>query len=115
MASLPRRRALAADPRVAEAARTQFNGGDRLSPVEKLEIYRRQFWLRHTASLLKDFPGLAGVLGRRDWERLVEDYLDEVIPTSWTLRDLGSRMPAHVERSDWLPHHRLCIDMAGLE
>jgi hypothetical protein len=115
MASLLERRTLPADPHVAEAARTHFMGSDRLSPVEQLEIYRRQFWLRHTASLLEDFPGLAGVLGQRDWERLVEDYLDEVAPTSWTLHDLGSRMPAHVERSDWLPEHRLCIDMAGLE
>jgi hypothetical protein len=116
MASVLRqRRALPGDPLTAETARLHFAGSDRLSPVEKLEIYRRQFWLRHTASLLEDFPGLAGVLGQTDWERLVESYLDEIAPTSWTLRDLGSLMPAHVERSTWLPHHGLCVDMSRLE
>ena len=116
MASMLRqRRALSGDPRTVDAARLHFTGSDGLSPVEKLEIYRRQFWLRHTASLLEDYPALAGLLGQSDWERLVESYLDEIAPTSWTLRDLGRFMPAHVERSAWLPHPLLSVDMARLE
>jgi hypothetical protein len=116
MAALLRhRRALPNDERLSEAARVHIAGNARLTPVEQLEIYREQFWLRHTAALLDDFPGLSGILGQTDWERLVESYLEEVAPTSWTLRDLGARMPAHVERSTWLPHHELCVDMATLE
>lgn len=116
MAALLRhRRALPGDERLAAAAREHIAGNDRLTPVEQLEIYREQFWLRHTAALLEDFPGLSGILGQASWERLAEGYLEEVVPTSWTLRDLGARLPAHVERCDWLPHRDLCVDMARLE
>jgi hypothetical protein len=116
MAALLRRRsALPRDAAITEQAHAHIGGNSRLSPVEQLEIYREQFWLRHTASLLEDFPGVSGILGQEDWEKLAEGYLEEIMPTSWTLRDLGDRMPAHVERSTWLPHHEVCLDMARLE
>lgn len=90
-------------------------GSSRLSPVEQLEIYREQFWLRHTSSLVEDFPGLGGILGQADWEKLVELYLSQVAPQSYTLRDLGARLPEVIEAADWLPHQALCLDMARLE
>jgi hypothetical protein len=65
--------------------------------------------------LVEDFPGLGGILGQRDWEKLVEQYLREVVPTSYTLRDLGERLPEVIERASWLPHQALCLDMARLE
>jgi hypothetical protein len=107
--------ALSRDARVSALALAHIAGNGRLSPVEQLEIYREQFWLRHTASLLEDFPGLSGVLGQEDWEKLVESYLGEVAPKSWSLRNLGYRLPTHVEHAAWLPHHDLCTDMARLE
>lgn len=116
MASLlVRDRALPQDPRVVEAALAAVRDSGGLSPVERLEIYREQYWLRHTASLLEDFPGLSGLLGQRDWERLVEGYLGVVRSPSWTLRDLGYRLPEHVERAEWLPHRELARDMARYE
>ncbi len=110
-----RRRALPKDRELAEHARRHVTGNDRLLPVEQLEIYREQFWLRHTSSLLEDFPGVAGILGQRDWERLIEEYLSDFPPRSPSLRDLGDRFAEHVARSDWLPHRELCTDMARLE
>jgi len=114
-ALLRRRRALPRDADVARAAPLHVRGNDRLSPVEQVEIYREQFWLRHTASLLEDFPGLSGVIGQEAWERLVEGYLEDTTLGSYSLRDLGERMPGHVEKSTWLTHHELCVDMARLE
>jgi len=90
-------------------------GSSRLSPVEQLEIYREQFWLRHTSSLVEDFPGLGGILGQEDWERLSEAYLSQVAPESYTLRDLGFRLPEVIAEAAWLPHRELCLDMARLE
>ena len=77
---------LARDPDVALRARAHVTGNDRLSPAEQIEIYREQFWLRHTGSLLEDFPGLSGILGQEDWEKLSESYLSEVVPRAWSLR-----------------------------
>jgi hypothetical protein len=113
--ALRQARSLAAVPEWADFAAAHISGNDRLSPVEQLEIYREQFWLRHTSSLVEDFPGLGGILGQKDWEKLAEQYLREVIPDSFTLRDLGSRLPQVIEGAPWLPHQGLCLDMARLE
>ena len=106
---------LGRDPRWSDFAAAHISGNDRLSPVEQLEIYREQFWLRHTSSLVEDFPGLSGILGQGDWEKLAEQYLRQVTPESYTLRDLGVRLPQIIEQASWLPHQALCLDMARLE
>lgn len=108
-------RSLEKEPRWTSFATAHVAGNDRLSPVEQLEIYREQFWLRHTTSLLEDFPGLSGILGQHDWEKLAEHYLREIVPDSYTLRDLGCRLPQVIEQASWLPHQGLCLDMARLE
>lgn len=115
IAQLRRRHALDKDPELARVAAEHFTGNERVSPVEQLDIYREQFWLRHTSSLVEDFPGLGGILGQDDWERLAEEYLESVPPTSWSLRELGQRLPEFVASRDWLPHRELCTDMARLE
>jgi hypothetical protein len=107
--------ALTTDARWREFAETHVNPSSRLSPAEQLEIYREQFWLRHTSSLVEDFPGLGGILGQTEWEKLTEVYLSRVTPDSFTLRDLGARLPEVIADADWLPHQALCLDMARLE
>jgi hypothetical protein len=112
---LQSRRALPQSEAISREARGRLTGNDRLSPVEQLEIYREQFWLRHTASLVEDFPGVGGILGQAEWERLVESYLEANSPRGWTLRELGRHFPEHVARQQELAHHALCSDMARLE
>jgi hypothetical protein len=106
---------LAKDAGLSAFALEHISGNDRVSPVEQLEIYREQFWLRHTSSLVEDFPGLGGILGQAEWEKLAEHYLRETAPDSYTLRDLGARLPELIERAGWLSHQALCLDMARLE
>ena len=110
-----RRRALPNDAELAELAKRHVTGNDRLLPVEQLEIYREQFWLRHTSSLVEDFPGVGGILGQDDWQRLIEEYLEACPPAEFSLRDLGKRFPEFVSRCEWLPQRELCADMARLE
>ncbi|HWO09756.1 MAG TPA: DNA-binding domain-containing protein [Polyangiaceae bacterium] len=112
---LQARRALPQNEAVSAEARRLLTGNDRLSPVEQLEIYREQFWLRHTASLVEDFPGVGGILGQEQWEALVESYLAAASPRGWTLRELGRGFAAHVERAPEVPHRALVGDMARLE
>jgi hypothetical protein len=106
---------LVQDPAWSAFAAAHISGNDRLSPAEQLEIYREQFWLRHTSSLVEDFPGLCGILGQAEWEKLAEQYLRDFVPESYTLRDLGARLPELIERATWLSHQALCLDMARLE
>ena len=113
--SLRYNRGLYRDPERVAQAKERLTGNDRLRPIDQLEIYREQFWLRHTASLVEDFPGLGGILGQAHWETLVEGYLGAHCPNSWTLRDLGRHFPAYVKSRPELPDHALCSDMARLE
>jgi hypothetical protein len=112
---LERRRDLTKDTEACAFADAHIVGNARVSPAEQLEIYREQYWLRHTGSLVEDFPGVSGVLGQSDWERLVEEYLLAHPPVTFSLRELGQNLPDFAESRDWLPHRELVADMARLE
>jgi hypothetical protein len=90
---------------------------DRLTSVERLEIYSRSYWFRVLDSLYDDFPGLRAVLGQRNFQCLSRAYLAECPSQSFTLRNLGSRL------AEWLQgnpryagsRHALSVDMVRLE
>jgi hypothetical protein len=90
---------------------------DRLSALERLEIYNRQYWYRVLDSLAEDFPGLAAIVGKRAFDRLSREYIAECPSRSFTLRNLGSRL------EEWLRCHpqyagrvpELALDMVRLE
>jgi len=112
---LRRRGDLQHDEAARRFAEEHLGGNERLSAVAQLEIYREQFWLRHTGSLVEDFPGVGGIIGAKAWERLVEEYLLAHRPESFTLRDLGDRLPAFIAGAEWLEERDLAGDMARLE
>jgi hypothetical protein len=89
----------------------------RLTAFERLEIYNRQYWYRVLGALAEDFPALRAVVGSRRFEALSIDYIAEHPSRSFTLRNLGSKLPAwlaaHPERSG--RRHRLALDMAKME
>jgi hypothetical protein len=90
---------------------------DRLTAIERLEIYSRSYWFRVLDSLYDDFPGLRMVIGQRAFHGLSRAYLAECPSRSFTLRNLGSRL------EDWLrrnpryagSRHALALDMVRLE
>ena len=90
---------------------------DRLTSVERLEIYNRVYWFRLLSSLMDDFPGLRAVIGDEKFEQVLLGYLTELPSRSFTLRDLGSRLES------WLRAHpefiagneRMALDMVRLE
>lgn len=94
-----------------------IRGNDRLTSRERLDIYSQSYWCRVLDSLFDDFQGLHAVLGSRAFNRLAEAYLSEMPSQSFTLRDLGSRLPG------WLASHpsygganaAMALDMARLE
>jgi hypothetical protein len=89
----------------------------RLSAFERLEIYNRQYWFRVLGALAEDFPALRAVVGAQAFEALSVEYLGAHPSRSFTLRNLGSKLP------DWLAAHpqwagrrrRLAIDVARIE
>ncbi len=101
----------------AAAALEIVKPNDRLTSPERLEIYARSYWYRVLDGLRDDFPGLRAILGVRAFDRLSRAYLAELPSESFTLRDLGARLPAWLERH---PEHLgknpvLAMDMVRLE
>jgi hypothetical protein len=102
---------------VREIAKTLIKPNDRMTSLERLQIYNQQYWFRIMGSLSEDFPGLRSLVGERKFEKLAVAYLNECPSESFTLRNLGARLEA------WLRRHpeyvagleRVAIDMVRLE
>jgi hypothetical protein len=90
---------------------------DRLTSIERLEIYNRQYWYRLLDCLWDDFPGLRAILGLRKFEKLRIAYLDRYPSKSFSLRNLGGRLVQFLEEGPhWTaPHQTMCLDMARFE
>jgi hypothetical protein len=90
---------------------------DRLTSFERLEIYNRQYWFRVLGSLAEDFPGLRAVLGGRRFESMCKAYLADCPSSSFTLRNLGSRLETWLRQNpSWVGDRRvLALDMVRLE
>lgn len=90
---------------------------DRLTSFERLEIYNRVYWFRILSSLADDYPGVRAVVGQRNFDKLIRAYLLECPSESFSLRNLGSRLPAWLQKHpEFAPgRHRMAIDMARLE
>ncbi len=90
---------------------------DRLNSFERLEIYNRMYWFRLYGCFEEDFPGLKAIVGGAKFEKLMREYLTECPSTSFTLRNLGSRLVEWLEaHPDYVePRRQLALDMARLE
>jgi Putative DNA-binding domain len=102
---------------MAVVANKIIKPNDRLTSIERLEIYNRQYWFRVLDALSDDFPGLRSVLGDRRFDALAKCYLTDCPSRSFTMRDIGSRLES------WLRKHpryargrlQLALDMVRLE
>jgi len=89
----------------------------RLTSVERLEIYARSYWFRVLDCLHEDYPGVRAILGERRFMKLATAFLAQFPSASFTLRNLGSRLPGFIENNPAFsaPHTPLAIDMARFE
>ena len=91
---------------------------DRLTSFERLELYNRQYWWRILSALAEDFQGVRAVVGDELWDKVAVGYLNENPSRSFTLRNLGARLPEWLNaHREMLPQRRaqLALDMARLE
>ena len=90
---------------------------DRLTSLERLEIYNRQYWFRLLSSMAEDFPGLRSVLGERRFDALCKAYLVDCPSTSFTLRNLGSKLESWLRKHPkWAAEKQtLALDIVRLE
>ncbi len=87
-----------------------------MTPADRLEVYREQFWARHLQSLDEDFPTLTWVLGGRGGFRdLAARYLQAHPPRTWDLQRLGAELPAFLSSQSPWTGDRLALDAARLD
>jgi len=105
------------DAALAASCGAHVSGNDRLTPAEQVDIYRRQFWMRHVDSLIEDHIALRYILGDDAFEAFCHAYLTEHPPRLPSLRDLGADIPAFAEGYSGFPADQrdLCVDMARYE
>ena len=90
---------------------------DRLTSIERLQLYNRQYWFRLLDCFYEDYPGLRAVLGERKFSRLAREYFSECPSVSFTMRNLGQFLVRFIESHPKLvaPENQLALDMARLE
>jgi hypothetical protein len=101
----------------SQVASTFIKPNDRLSSLERLQIYNQQYWWRLLGCFSEDFRGVRAVLGEKKFDRLAVAYLTEFGSQSWSLRDLGQFLPTFLGRHRELtaPYTELALDMARVE
>jgi hypothetical protein len=85
-----------------------------LSASERVGVYHDMYLPRMQEALESDYPGLAHFLGEDAWQRLVRAYLTRYPSRSYSLNELGRRMPEFVRRAR-VPRPAFCSDLARLE
>jgi len=85
------------DPAIAALAAALIAPSATLDPAARLEIYRRQCWLRLLGALADDFPALRWLLGPTAFAALAERYLIAHPPARAAgLAELGAGLPAFI-------------------
>jgi hypothetical protein len=102
---------------MTDVAESFIAPNSRLTAFDRLEIYNRQYWFRVLGGLAEDFIALRAIVGSGAFESLSIAYLTVHPSRSFSMRNLGSKLP------EWLAanpkftgrRHRLAIDVARIE
>jgi hypothetical protein len=101
----------------ASVAAEFIKPNSRLTSVERLEIYARSYWFRVLDCLYEDYPGVRAILGERRFMKLATAFLAQFPSASFTLRNLGSRLPDFIRDNPAFsaPRTLLAVDMGRFE
>jgi hypothetical protein len=109
LATLPDRRAL------PDGVGAWVRGDERLSAVERLEVYARMYFFRLLDCLAEDFPAVHAVVGHERFHVLVRDYLERHPSTSRSVRSLGRSLARFLDGHELGVAHPFAADLARFE
>lgn len=87
----------------------------RMTADERLAIYTRMYYARLHEALEQDYPALRAILGEDVFDRVMRAYVAAHPSRSYTLNDLGRRLPRFLERARGVPSRRFVADVARVE
>jgi hypothetical protein len=106
----------ARSPLAGEAAAIVAPSPRGMTPEQRLEVYREQYWQRHLRNVEEDYPTLAWVVGGPDaFRALAVEYLGAFPPRTWDLQRLGADVPAFVVAHPRWGRDPLARDAARLD
>lgn len=102
---------------MAEVAAEFIKPNDRLTALERLQIYARCYWYRMIQAVYDDCPGLVALLGEKKFIKLTEAFLAKYPSRSHSLRNVGERLPQFIREAPRLtaPDTKLAFDIARFE
>lgn len=69
-----------------------------LKPHERIQIYNQQYWWRLLGVLQDSYPCLTRLFGQNDFNTAIGvPYLLKHRPDSWSLNELGDKLPAWIQ------------------
>ncbi|MCI0587055.1 MAG: DNA-binding domain-containing protein [Planctomycetes bacterium] len=86
-----------------------------LSPVERLDVYSRMYFLRLRECLARDFPAVEYSVGHAAFDRLARSFLQVHPSRFYNLNRLGRLFPSYLAHCRWLPHRGFLVELAHLE
>src|SRR5207249_4628005 len=88
---------------------------ERLSVIERLDIYADMYFYRIRDALKEDFAAVAAVIGDARFHNLITDYLLAHPPAHFSLRYAGQHLPAFLAQHSCAGHWPYLSDLALLE
>lgn len=82
---------------------------------DRIGIYQTAFEIRMYEALEEDFPEISNVLGDEEFAAFSKEYLAAYPSQSWTLAELGDRLPEFAATSRWISQLPFLADLAHLE
>src|SRR4029079_6895773 len=79
---------------------------DRLSAVDRLDVYATMYFVRLHDVLRDEFARTAAALGAEAFHTLVSDYVQANPPSHPSLREAGARLPAFLASAA----HAIAVD-----
>lgn len=103
------------DPRLASMLEEMIESDDRLSAVQRLDVYANMYFYRLLDSLKGDYPVLLAVLGEADFHNLITDYLLAHPSSHPSLRHVGHHLSACLRQHPLAGARPWLADLAELE
>jgi len=98
----------ARDPAARASVDEMVVGDERLSAVERLDVYATMYFVRIHDVLADELARTAAEMGGEAFHDLVTDYLEACPPSHPSLREAGARLP------DFLAGHPLAVERPWL-
>jgi len=103
------------EPSAQARASALVHGDERLSAVDRLDVYANMYFYRLRDCLQEDFAVLYAVVGETNFHNLITDYLLVHPPAHFSLRYAGQHLPAFVRTHALAERWPYLSDLAMLE